>query len=134
MDPACHIIKLLCTFSRPFVYVWTWMLSCIKKPMQAISVSKLGFISYDCDITLYLNRNFIYNKFKNFEMSNDLLNMYICSAILFVFVISEGSIWSDPNFLVHKFYQQLNCCWCYILYQLLSQYKFPSYLGSQIVF
>ena len=81
------------------------MLSCIKKPMQAISVSKLGFISYDYDITLYLNRNFICNKFKNFEMSNDLLNMYICSAILFVFVISEGSIWSDPNFLVHKFYQ-----------------------------
>ena len=73
------------------------MLSCVKKPMQAISVSKLGFI-YDYDVTLYLNRDFIYNKFKNFKMSNDLLNMYLRSAILFVFVISEGSIWSDPQF------------------------------------
>ena len=61
--------------------------------MQAISVSKLGFISYDYDVTLYLNRDFIYNKFKNFKMSNDLLNMYLRS-----FVISEGSIWSDPQF------------------------------------
>ena len=47
MQCARHLIKLLCTFSGAFAYVWTWTLSCIEKPVQAVGVSKLGFISYD---------------------------------------------------------------------------------------
>ena len=33
------------------VYLWTWMLSCNEKPMQAASVSKLEFISFNHEKT-----------------------------------------------------------------------------------
>ena len=44
MHRGCHLIKLLCTLSGPFVYVWTWTLSCFEKPVEVARVSKQEFL------------------------------------------------------------------------------------------
>ena len=41
---APHLKKSFCTFSRPFVYIWTWTLNCSEKPVQGVRVSKLRFL------------------------------------------------------------------------------------------